>query len=204
MRSTGSVTRQPISSRNAATLFARAATLARPTPQTTPDEWGARNRRYPPTSGRPGPRDPFLTPYAVPFARAVASRAYRRVVMCVSAQSGKTEALLDVIGQRLDQRPAPILYVGPNRQFLNEQFEPRVMALLDEAPSLSAKVARGKRMTKTRKTIAGVPLRLAHAGSSSALKSDPAGLAITDEADELMANVKGQGDPVGLVDARGD
>lgn len=117
---------------------------------------------------------------------------------------GKTDALLDIIGQRLDQRPAPILYVGPNRQFLNEQFEPRLMALLDEAPALSAKVARGKRMTKTRKTIAGVPLRLAHAGSSTALKSDPAGLAITDEADELMANVKGQGDPVGLVDARGD
>ena len=46
-------------------------------------------------------------------------------------------------------------------------------------------------MTKTRKMIAGVPLRLAHAGSSTAPKSDPAGLAITDEADELMRNVKG-------------
>jgi hypothetical protein len=49
------------------------------------------------------------------------------------------------------------------------------MAMLDEAPSLSGKVARGKRMTKTRKLVAGVPLRLAHAGSSTALKSDPGG-----------------------------
>lgn len=124
--------------------------------------------------------------------------------MVTSAQSGKTDTILDVIGQRLDQRPTPILYVGPNRQMITEQFEPRLMALLDEAPILGGKVARGKRMTKSRKVVAGVPVRLAHAGSSTALKSDPAGLAITDEADELMANVKGQGDPVGLVDARGD
>ncbi len=180
------------------------AKLLRPTAETTPDEWGAKNRTYPPTSGRPGPRDPSLTPYTIDFGRAVASRRYRRVVLAMMAQGGKTETLCDVLGQRLDQRPVPILYVGPNQQFLREQFEPRLMALLDEAPVLSGKVARGKRMTKTRKFVAGVPLRLAHAGSSTALKSDPAGLAITDEADELMANVKGQGDPVGLVDARGD
>jgi phage terminase large subunit GpA-like protein len=178
--------------------------LLQPSLQTTPDAWAAANRVYPASAAIPGARDPFLTPYIVPFERAVASRLYRRVVLCVSAQSGKSEALIDLIGHRLDQRPAPIIYVGPNKQFITEQFEPRIMALLDEAPTLADKVARGKRMTKTRKVIAGVPLRLAHAGSSTALKSDPAGLAITDEADELMANVKGQGDPVGLVDARGD
>jgi phage terminase large subunit GpA-like protein len=112
--------------------------------------------------------------------------------------------MLDVAGQRLDQRPGPILYVGPTRQFVTEQFEPRVMALLDEAPTLTAKVARGKRMTKTRKMIAGVPLRLAHAGSSTALKSDPAALAIVDEYDEMLGNVHQQGGPLGLVERRGD
>lgn len=125
-------------------------------------------------------------------------------MLCIGAQCGKTETFLDIIGQRFDQRPVPVLYVGPSKQFITEQFEPRLMALLDEAPVLAGKVARGKRMTKTRKVIAGVPLRMAHAGSSTALKSDAFALALTDEADELMANVKGQGDPVGLVDARGD
>lgn len=112
--------------------------------------------------------------------------------------------MLDVTGQRLDQRPAPILYVGPNKQFLSEQFEPRVMQLLDEAPTLVAKVARGKRMTKTRKMVAGVPLRLAHSGSSTALKSDPAALALVDEYDEMVSNVNQQGGPLGLVERRGD
>jgi phage terminase large subunit GpA-like protein len=140
----------------------------------------------------------------IAFERAVAEGAYRRIVIITASQAGKTEALLDIAGQRLDQRPAPILYVGPNKQFLTEQFEPRVMALLDSAPALAAKVARGKRMTKTRKVIAGVPFRLAHAGSSAALKSDPAALALVDEYDEMLANVRGQGDPLGLVERRGD
>lgn len=159
---------------------------------------------YGPSAGRPGPRDPAFTPYGVPFGRAVASRRYRRVIAVFAAQSGKSETILDVIGQRMAQRPAPILYVGPSRQFLTEQFAPRVEALLDEAPTLADRVQRGKRSTMTRKVINGNPLRLAHAGSSTALKSDPAALAIVDEADELMANVKNQGNPIGLVDARGD
>lgn len=121
----------------------------------------------------------------------------------MGAQMGKTDTEFDIIGHRLDQRPVPILFVGPNKQFLTEQLEPRITELLDQAPSLTAKLQRGKRMTKTRKVIAGVPLRLAHGGSSTALKSDPAGLAIVDEYDEMLANVKGQGDPLTLVEARG-
>lgn len=176
----------------------------KPSPRVTPDEWARRNVVYPKTAGIPGPREPSLTPYKIPFARAVASGRYKTVVDVSAAQMGKTATLLDIVGHRLDQNPAPILYVGPNKQFLTEQMEPRFMELLDEAPSLKRKVARGKRMTKTRKFVNGVPLRLAHAGSSTALKSDPAALAILDEVDELLANVKGQGDPVGLVAARGD
>lgn len=136
--------------------------------------------------------------------RAVADGRYSRVVLAMAAQGGKSEALLDIIGERLDTSPVPILYVAPTQKFIREKLEPRVMKLLDEAPRLAMKVARGKRNTKTRKVIGGVPLQLAHAGSSSELKSEPFGLAVTDEADELMANVKNQGDPIGLIDRRGE
>ena len=78
------------------------------------------------------------------------------------------------------------------------------MQLLDEAPTLADRVARGKRMTKTRKIINGVPLFLAHGGSSAALKSESIALALTDEVDELVGNLKHQGDPIGLIDRRGD
>ncbi|WP_248889221.1 terminase gpA endonuclease subunit [Bradyrhizobium japonicum] len=185
-------------------LWQRLALLARPSRPTPPDEWAATNRIYPQTAAIPGPRDPHLTPYVVGPERMIASGKFRRVVMVFGAQTGKSEAMLDVAGQRLDQRPGPILYVGPNRQFLTEQFEPRVMSLLEQAPTLTEKLARGKRMTKTRKLVAGVPFRLAHSGSSAALKSDPAVLALVDEYDEMRANVNEQGGPLGLVERRGD
>jgi phage terminase large subunit GpA-like protein len=169
-----------------------------------PDRWAVLNRTHPQTSGVPGPRDPYLTPYIIEPERVIASGRYKRVVLVFGSQVGKTECLLDVAGQRLDQRPGPILYVGPNKQFLSEQFEPRVMALLDGAPTLVEKVGRGKRMTKTRKVVAGVPFRLAHSGSSAALKSDPAVLALVDEYDEMRDNVNEQGGPLGLVERRGD
>jgi phage terminase large subunit GpA-like protein len=140
----------------------------------------------------------------IPFARAVHNGAYRRAVAVTAAQSGKTDNLLDIMGARLDQRPAPILYVGPTGEFVRDQFEPRFMSLLNEAATLANKVVRGRRMKKTLKVVAGVRVRLASAASSTALKSDPFALGIVDEYDEMVANIKGQGDPLGLVEARGE
>lgn len=152
----------------------------------------------------PGPRDPYLTAYMVPFGRKVHAGTHKRVVGVTAAQSGKTEFILDCIGARVDQRPAPILYVGPSRDFVTDQFEPRLMELLEQAATLRAKVSRGKRSKKLLKVVNGVRIRLGFAGSSSSLKSDPFGLGFVDEYDEMMSNIKGQGDPLGLAEARGD
>ena len=177
--------------------------LLKPTPRMQPDEWGADNRVYPPSSGHPGPRDPKLTPYGIPFGRAVASGKYSRAVGVFGAQMGKTDTCLDIIGERLDTSPVPMIYLGPSEEFNKTQFEPRLMTLLDESESLASKVARGKRMTKTLKRIAGVTLRLAHGGSSTALKSDPAAIGIADEVDELLGNIGNRGNPLVLLEARG-
>ena len=112
-------------------LWDLAAAILKPSPKLPPDEWARANRVYPETSGLPGPRDPSLTPYVIPVVRAVHAGLHKRVVLVCGAQMGKTDGLLDVLGARLDQRPAPILYVGPIRDFLTDQFEPRLMSLLD-------------------------------------------------------------------------
>lgn len=188
-----------------ATLYALAAKSSWKAKKQTPDEWGT-TRVYGPESGVPGRRNPHLTPYAIPFARGFGDPKYKRVVAIMGAQMAKTETFLDIIGERLDNRPAPILYVGPSKEFVTDQFEPRLVTLFDQSASLKAKVlggTGGKRQKKTLKRVAGVRVRLAHAGSSTALKSDPAALALVDEYDEMLKNVKGQGDPLGLVEARG-
>lgn len=125
----------------------------------------------------------------------------------MAAQGAKTETILDVIGERLDNRPAPIIYVGPSKEFVTDQFEPRLRGLFEQSKSLQSKIVGGldsKRQKKTLKRVNGTTLRLAHAGSSTALKSDPAAIALVDEYDEMLKNVNGQGDPLGLIEARGD
>jgi phage terminase large subunit GpA-like protein len=189
-----------------AKLYAVAARSLWTAKRQRPDEWAAENRFYGPETGIPGARDPRLTPYVIPFVRAFDDSRYRRVVLITSAQAGKTDSLLDIIGERLDNRPAPILYVAPSKEFATDQFEPRLVELLRQSPSLAGKVLGGldsKRQKKTLKRIAGARVRLTHAGSSTALKSDPAAIALVDEYDELLRDVKRQGDPLGLVEARG-
>jgi phage terminase large subunit GpA-like protein len=189
-----------------ARLFAVAARCSWTARKQTPDVWAAANRIYGPSTGVPGARDPRLTPYIIPFVRAFDDPRYRRVVLVTAAQSGKTEALLDLMGERLDNRPVPVMYVGPSKEFITDQFEPRLVELFQQSASLAGKVLGGlesKRQKKTLKRVAGVRVRLAHAGSSTALKSDPAALALVDEYDELLRDVKRQGDPLGLVEARG-
>ena len=185
-------------------MLLRAATFLKAPALKTPDAWAAENRSYPHTTGLPGPRDPHLTPYMVPFARAVASGRYARAAAATSAQSAKTETALDLIGHRLDQKPAPILFVGPSAEFNKDQFEPRLTAMLEQCPRLNATFLRGKKEKKTLKIVAGVRIRLASGASSTALKSDPAALAFIDEYDEMARNIRGQGEALGLVEARGD
>ena len=178
-------------------------TLLARRPRTTPTQWARSNRIYAPTTGRPGPRRPEFTPYVVPFVDALESVSYGVLCLVCGSQMGKTDAELDMIGWRLDVRPRPQLFVGPSRAFIEDQFEPRVMEMLDQVPSLAGKVARGKRMKKTRKLVAGVPLRMGWAGSPTQLSSDQAGDVFVDELDRMLTDVGDEGDPLTVVKARG-
>lgn len=186
------------------TSLRRLATLWEQKEHLSPDEWARKNRVYPPSHGRPGPRDPGYTPYIIPFERFFEDPRYEICALITGTQASKTDGVLDIIGWRLATRPRPQLYVGPSRDFVSDQFEPRLMALLDEAPGLAQLVARGKRNKKTRKLIAGVPVRLAWAGSETALSSDQAGDVYVDEFDKMIGGRKGTGDPLGLAKARSD
>ncbi|GHB34030.1 hypothetical protein GCM10007094_23800 [Pseudovibrio japonicus] len=132
------------------------------------------------------------------------ARTHRRYALAMFAQGGKTDSFFDIVGERLDTSPAPILFVGPTKQFIKDQFEPRLDDFLTETRALAAKVSTSKRQTKTRKTVAGVPVRMAHAGSTTALKSDSIALVLSDEVDEFAANVKNQGNILRLIDRRGE
>lgn len=189
----------------------RAAILLKPVIRSTPDDWAKRNRTYKPSTGRPGPRDVGYTPYMIDFERSfdiaiqvdVYGARYDSSVLVTSAQMGKTDSVLDIMGWTMDQRPAPLMYVGPNKDFLHKEIEPRLMEMLLGTPSLAQKMATGKRTSKFRKTVGGVPIALNWAGSAASLAGMAAKIVLVDELDRMMASVQGEGDPYTMLEGRG-
>ena len=137
----------------------------------------------------------------VPIMRACNNPRYRRVAAVLPAQMGKTEAVLNVMGHRLDDDPCPILYIGPTQKLVESVSSDRVIKMFRSAPRLWERLAKGKRNKITEKFVSGVRLGFGWSGSGTELSSHPAGLVFVDERDR-MDQVKGEGDPVELADAR--
>ena len=152
-------------------------------------------------SAEPGPWRSDRTPYTIPIAAACADPHYRRVVAVMGSQMGKTAGLLNVIGHKLDDDPAPILYIGPTKSNVDGVIEPQIYQMLRSAPSLWSKTLHGRKAQKLIKRVSGVTLRLAWAGSATELASQPAHTVLVDEVDR-MAPIPGEGDPVSLAEAR--
>lgn len=120
----------------------------------------------------------------------------------MGSQMGKTEMMLNVIGHRVDDDPVPILYIAPTKSFVENVFEPRYKAMINSCASLLAKRRPGLKEKNTQKEIAGVKVRFAWAGSATELAGDPACIVFVDERDRMDDSTEGEGDPVGLADAR--
>lgn len=138
----------------------------------------------------------------IPIVQACTQAQNKRVIAVMGSQMGKTAGLLNVIGHRLDDDPAPIIYVGPTRSNIDHVIEPKLMEMLKGVPSLWSKLVKGKKQSKTHKRIGGVSLRLAWAGSPTELASDSAVLVLVDEIDRMLDNVKGEGNVFELSEAR--
>lgn len=121
--------------------------------------------------------------------------------MVCGSQMGKTDAILDIIGHRLDTKPRPQLYVGPSKDFVDDQFSPRIDELITQSSTLYRKASK-KRTKKTLKFVSGVKIRMAWAGSATQLSSDSFGDVHVDELDRMTGNVKNEGDPLKLAKAR--
>lgn len=139
----------------------------------------------------------------VKISQAIAAARTRWAIIVMASQMAKTEGCLNEIGRKLDDDPEPVLYIGPTQKNVSEKIEPRLMQMIDSASSLSSKLLRGKRSTKTSKRIAGVTLSLGWAGSATELASQPVAMVVIDELDR-MKGIKGEGSVIELAAPRMD
>lgn len=182
-------------------LYRTLADGGAPPPARTHSEWAAENLVLPPGSSEPGRLRPERTPHLWPVLARCADPWFREIVLTCGSQLAKTQGALTLIGKRFYDDPVPILYVGPSKSFVETRFHPRLYAMLHGVPSLDLKLAKGKAERKTSKMLAGVPLRLAWAGSATELAGDAIGLGIVDERDRMGPT--DEGDVVELTRSRG-
>lgn len=176
--------------------------IIRPARRRHADEWAEENVEFPATAPEPGRYSASRTPYVVPIMRAFESTKYKTIVVCMGSQMGKTLSFMIIIGRLLDDDPVPVIYVGPDRVFVEDKVSPDIVAMLGASKSLRKKTLWGKRQKKTKFTVNGAKLRLAWAGSASQLASESAGLVLIDERDRMRGSVQGEGDVVKMARAR--
>ncbi len=165
-------------------------------------EWATSSRIMPPGSPIPGPFNARSTPYMISVCMAFADPAYNKITSVMGTQMGKSAAFQNIIGWRLDDDPAPIIYIGPTESNINNVVEPKILDMFRESPSLWKKF--NQRSSKHKKMVAGVSLRFAWAGSSTELASDSAVITLVDELDRPPENATGEGTLDEIAEARGD
>lgn len=139
---------------------------------------------------------------------AVSDPAVTTVVAITGAQSGKTEALNNVIGAVIDLDPCPILVVNPTLEMAAAISKDRLQPMFKATPCLRDKVAgaddksRDGSSTMYRKSFKGGQLTLAGANSPASLASRPVRIVLCDEVDRFPASAGAEGDPVNLARKR--
>lgn len=192
----------PLKNSGVSELIRDLSQILRAPARRNPDEWANEKRRLPLGSAEGGRYSAERTPYTKALQRAAVDPRFTHVIGVLASQTSKTTSTFNVIGERIDDAPVPVLYIGPTKSNVIGVIEPKLDEMLRLTPSLWSKTITGKRYTKVRKMIAGVTLRLAWAGSPTELASDWAGLVIVDEIDRIEDDIKREGNIVELADAR--
>jgi phage terminase large subunit GpA-like protein len=191
-----------------AIVRAAATAGARPDPILLVSEWADRNRMLTTRSSpEPGPWRTSRTPYLKePMDCLSPVNRTEIVVLMTGAQIGKTECGNNWIGYNIDLAPGPMLAVQPTTEMAKRNSKQRIATLIDESPSLRAKVkesrSRDAGNTILAKEFPGGILVMVGANSGKGLRSMSARYLFLDEVDGYPGDVDGEGDPCDLAIAR--
>lgn len=142
-------------------------------------------------------------PYQREIMDAVSDDRCYKVVIMSSAQVGKSEIILNMIGYHIDFDPAPILYLLPTKEMAETFSKDRVSPMVRDTPSLKKKVhdvkSRDSGNTIMHKKFAGGHLTFVGANAASNLASRPIRIVLADEIDRFPASAGTEGDPLALA-----
>lgn len=155
-------------------LFRHMARAVSPPPVLTVSEWADRYRKLSSESAaEPGQWNTDRAPYQRDIMDSVNDPMVEDIVIMSSAQVGKTEIILNIIGFYIDYDPAPILVVQPTVTPMAQDFsKDRLATMIRDTPVLTGKVrdvkSRSSGNTILHKTFPGGHVTIAGANSRPA------------------------------------
>ena len=189
-------------------LFGELAKAVSPPPVLTVSQWADRYRKLSAESAaEPGQWNTDRAPYQREIMDSVNDPLVEEIVIMSSAQVGKTELLLNIIGYYIDYDPAPMLVVQPNIKPMAEDFsKDRLATMIRDTPALAGKVHDAKSKTSgntiLHKVFPGGHVTITGANSAAGLASRPVRIVLMDEIDRYPASAGPEGDPIKLAEKR--
>ena len=188
-------------------LFQKIAKVIAPPPVLKISEWADKYRRLSPeASAEPGQWNTGRAPYQKEIMNAVNDNECGEVIIMSSAQVGKTEIILNILGYFIDYDPAPIMVVQPTLEMAQTFSKDRLAPMIRDTPVLKSKVreARSKISENTilHKKFPGGHITIVGANSAAGLASRPIRILLCDEVDRYPASAGAEGSPVELAEKR--
>lgn len=181
--------------------------MFRPPAQQTVSEWADANRvLVSESSAEPGAWRTDRAPYQREIMDSFTQPGIWQIVIMASAQVGKSEIELNMMGCAIDNDPGPMLYIQPTDKVAEDYSKRRIAPMIQACPTLREKVfkARSRDAANTigMKTFPGGSLAIIGANSPADLSSKPVRYIFMDETDRFPASAGTEGDPQELAERR--
>jgi phage terminase large subunit GpA-like protein len=192
---------------NLCRLFRKVVQGVAPPPALTVSEWADSYRKLSPeASAEPGQWRTSRAPFQREPMDALNDPYTETIVLMWSAQVGKTEIILNILGYHIDQDAAPVMLVQPTEALAEAFSKDRLAPMIRDTPRLRGKVrdvkSRDSGNTLLHKKFPGGHITLAGSNAPSSLASRPIRIVLLDEVDRYPTSAGTEGDPVNLVTKR--
>lgn len=170
-------------------------------------EWADSNRiLVSESSSEPGRWRTDRAPYQKEIMDAFTQPGIWEIVIMASAQVGKTELELNMMGRAIDVDPGPMLFIQPTDGFAEDFSKRRIAPMIRACPALQRKVYEAKSRdagnTITMKTFPGGSVAFTGANSPTELAGRPVRYVFMDEIDRFPSSAGTEGDPLELAERR--
>lgn len=188
-------------------LFIKIAKILAPPPKLTVSQWADSYRRLSQeASAEPGRWNTERAPYQREILDAINDGRCEEIIIMSSAQVGKTEIILNIIGYYIAYDPSPILCLQPTLEMAQTFSKDRLAPMLRDTPVLRGKVkdvrSRDSGNTILHKVFPGGHITMAGANSAAGLASRPIKVVLMDEIDRYPASAGTEGNPIKLAEKR--